>query len=210
MGSLSAEVFGDDRGRADGFFDGGEEFVAGDGEPFSLDAIFGAGGDGPEVVEAEEVIDARGVELGEEAFEASDPPGEVFGDVGGPAVMRVAPELAEFCERVGGIAADDFGFAAIVQEEKMSAGPDGYGIVGDEDGDVADESDAEVVAIIFERGPLAIEEPLDEFLELDLVAEIFFGGGDGIWLAEGEAFGPALPGDAALVFADGEKEGVVV
>ena len=125
LAGLVAEVFGDDGDVAEPSADGGEELVAGDGKPLAADGIFRAGGDGPDAMEAKEMIDAGGVELAEEALEPRDPPVESFVDVGRPAIVGMSPDLPEGSERIGRIAGNGDGITACVELKKILASPDG-------------------------------------------------------------------------------------
>ena len=64
--------------------------------------------------------------------------------------------------------------------------------------------------MVFQSMPLPVENPLDEFLKLDLIPQFLFRRGDRIRLAKAQACRPLLPGYAMLIFSDGQKERIVV
>ena len=61
-----------------------------------------------------------------------------------PSVEDRPPLLASFREIVGWDASHDFGHALVVELEQMAVRPNISGIVGDEDGQVADQRDVMV------------------------------------------------------------------
>ena len=114
-----AEVFGNDRQRAEHAFDRFEERFAGAGFPF---AFFGGGAACGNVVitgEAAEVVDAEHVGLAQCAAQARGPPCEVFFRHQVPAVERVAPALSGGRHRVRRAAGDGGGLMRVVEHVQI-------------------------------------------------------------------------------------------
>ena len=205
-----AEVF-DDAGEVGQFlFEGFEEFCAGGGDPFSVGAVFGVGGDFPGGGEAAEVVDADDIAEAHGGAEAGDPP--VVGVVlhGFPVVDGVAPVLAGGAEVVGRGAGVGAGAEVAVEFEEVGVGPDVGGIVGDEDGEVAEDLDGVGAGVFAEGGELAEEEELGEAFALDFFVVFFAGGGECVGVTVGEGAWPVLPVRGGDIVAEGGEEGVVV
>src|SRR5439155_26210501 len=110
-----------------------------------------------------------------------------------PVVMRMAPELAVATEGIRRTAGDDRGFARLIEEEEFGVSPDVGGVEGDEDGDVADETDALVGCAGAEIAPLALEEVLDELVIADFLCELAARGADGGAKAQAKILAPLQP-----------------
>ena len=138
-----AEILGDDRERiADGAAQRLEERATRAGAPRPVDRRRRPGRDVPGAGEADEVVDADEVDLGEHPAQAIDPPAEPVGGHGLPAVERIAPELSGRAEIVGRDAGDVRRGTLVVEEELPRVGPGVATVVGDEDRQVADNPDA--------------------------------------------------------------------
>ena len=205
-----AEVF-DDAGEGGKFLlEGFEEFGAGGGDPFSVGGVGGVVGDFPGGGEAAEVVDADDVAETEGGAEAGGPPVVVVAVHGFPVVDGVAPVLAGGAEVVGRGAGVGAEAEEAVEFEEVGFTPDVGGIVGDEDGEVAEDLDVVGARVFAEGGELAEEEELGEAFALDLFVVGFVGGGEGFGVAVGEGVGPVLPVGSGEIAAEGGEEGVVV
>ena len=142
FGRDEAEVFGDERDGAEGFDKAREELRARALDPFAMDGGFFFSGDGPVGLEAAEVVEADDVVHGVGAADAIDPPVAIAFEQHVPAVEGVAPALAGLAEVVGGDAGDADGREVFAELEDVGMSPDVGAVVGDEDGDVANEADA--------------------------------------------------------------------
>ena len=91
-----------------------------------------------------------------------------------PAVQRVAPELAGLGKIVRRDAGHPLRDAPAVQLEDVRMGPGVRGILRHVDRHVAEEADAEAVAVGFPFIPLGKEEVLDEKVEVDLAKGIAY------------------------------------
>lgn len=123
------------------------------------------------------MIDADGIELMQEPSESRGPPVEPLGEVGRPAIMRMSPNLSQRRKDIGRISGTGDGITAAIEKKKILPSPDGGRVVGDKDGDISNQSNAAVIAICFQCGPLAIEEPLDESMKRNGAGEGLPGGG---------------------------------
>ena len=139
------------------------------------------------MVDADDIAEAHG------GGKRESPP--VVGVVlhGFPVVDGVAPVLAGGAEVVGRGAGVGAGAAVAVEFEEVGVGPDVGGIVGDEDGEVAEDLDVVGVGVFAEGGELAEEEELGEAFLLDLFVEFLAGGGEGVGVTVGEGAWPVLP-----------------
>src|SRR5207302_6355801 len=141
------------------------------------------------------------------ALEARDPPAEAALQVRLPVIERVAPALAGFREDVGGEPGDGRGVAGLVEEEEFPIAPEVDAVVGDEDGDVADEADAAAAGVVVQGLPLAVEEELDEAVVVDLPGEGFARVRQRGRLSRAQRRVPPGPGGAAVFVRQGADEG---
>ena len=88
-----------------------------------------------------------------------------------PIVEGVSPPLAGRAEVIGGDAGNHRGAALHVHGEQLPVRPDVGAVVGNEDGKVADQPDAQLVALVAQRLPVVVEEVLFESLLVDLGAQ---------------------------------------
>src|SRR5207248_1821231 len=106
----------------------------------------GARGDRPRAVEAQEMVNAHGVEPPHRRGETLDPPFVSRRPMRLPAILRMAPKLPVGTEYIRRTTGDGGRPAGAIEREKIRIGPDVGAVVGDKDGDVADQSDAGDVA----------------------------------------------------------------
>src|SRR5437762_12517640 len=112
----------------------------------------------------------------------------------------MSPALTFDIEIVGRISGNDFGPARSIQQKQLPPRPDIRRIVGDENRDVADQSDAAPIAICSQRGPLAIEHELNPFVEANLVRQLSASASQCARLALSHWLVPIDPGGAAISF----------
>ncbi len=129
------------------------------------------GGDFPVSGEADEMVEPHGIEPRERLRESLEPPMEAGPLERLPIIERVPPALAGRAEVVGRDAGNHRGLTLRVEEEQLPVGPDVGAVVGDEDGEVADQPDAQLVALVAQRLPVVVEEELFESVLVDLGAQ---------------------------------------
>src|SRR5207237_9700279 len=129
------------------------------------------GGDFPVSGEADEMVEPYGIEPRERLREPLEPPMEARSLERLPIIERVPPALAGRAEVVGRDAGNHRGLALRVEEEQLPVRPDVGAVVGDEDGEVADQPDAQLVALVAQRLPVVLEEELLESVLVDLGAQ---------------------------------------
>ena len=166
-------------GHYQAFADRGEQLAAGNSQPFAVDGVFRARGNSPDAMKSEKMIHADGIELTQKPLESFGPPVKSLGEVGRPAIVGMSPHLSQRRKEIGRIARTGDRVTAGIEEEKILPSPDGGRVVGDEDGDVADQSNAAAIAICFQSGPLAFEEPLNKPVKGNGVGEGLSGRGEG-------------------------------
>src|SRR5205814_9919587 len=99
--------------------------------------------------------------------------------------------------------------ACLVEEEEFPIAPEVDAVVGDEDGDVADEADAAAAGVVVQGLPLAVEEELDEAVVVDLPGEGFARVRQRGRLSRAQRRVPLGPGGAAVFVLQGAEEGEV-
>lgn len=124
-------------------------------------------------------------------------------------IEGISPALTRLAEIVGGNTGDDGGKPRIVEIEEMLVGPDIRAVVGDEDGEIADDTDATVVGVFFQGIPLTAELILNEGLEANFSIEFLGGIEEGGRIATCERSRPEVPGGTIERFLEGHEEGVV-
>src|SRR5262249_10762325 len=122
--------------------------------PVSAQSRLGARGDGPVGDEAAEVVEPREVDELERAAEALDPPAVALRARHGPAVGRIAPELAGAAVAVGRRAGHE------PPAEEFRARGEVGALVRDVDRQVAEDAHAPGRCIAPQRRPLALEPHL--------------------------------------------------
>ena len=88
--------------------------------------------------------------------------------------------------------------------------PDFSAISRHEDGQIADEADALLPAMLLERSPLQVELVLNEAVEIDFVREFVVGGAERGRFAEANAGFPFEPFFVAMDVLEGSEEGPIV
>jgi hypothetical protein len=108
------------------------------------------------------MIDAHRVEEFKHARESSHPPGESGLLMHRPLVLRMPPMLSVPAEAVRRIARHPPRLAAPVELEEFRMTPNIRAVMGDEDGQVANQPDAVAVGAFAQRPPLPVELEFDE------------------------------------------------
>ena len=156
------------------------------------------------------MIDPQHVAAAGRALQPAAPPGEVFLFVGVPVVDRIPPQLARFGEIIGGHARDHVRDPRLVQLEQLPMGPYVRAVVGDVDGDIADEVHALFVGVGPEGLPLGVETVLDEGVVVDQVPELFSIPGHGLRLMIPDILWPVHPALALEPILQGAEQGPIL
>ncbi len=210
FGRDEAEVFRDERDGAEGFRETREKFRAGAFDPLAVDGGLFFRGDGPVGLEAAEVVEADDVVHGVGAADAIDPPVAVVLEQHIPAIERVAPALAGLAEVVGRNAGDADGREIGVKLEEVGVSPDIGAVVGDKDGDIADEADGAVAAVMAQGLPLPVKGELDDAFHLKRGGELGAEPRERLWAAVRDFFGPGVPGSGGMLTAQDIEENKIV
>ena len=162
-----------------------------DGATWALLPMAGRGGWGigrydPGGGEGAEMVDAQQVDLPQRGADAIDPPGVAGLGIALPVVDRISPELALGGEGVRRNAGDDGRSPLSIQPEQVAVRPDVGAVVGDEDGEIADDDDAPLVRVATDLAPLPVKQELRELVKSDFVSESLLRGGERIALAQGD------------------------
>src|SRR6185369_16364547 len=96
-----AEVLGDELGLPESIEERAEERVARSGAKAAAPSVGGAGGDREVAHEADEVVEAKGVEAVDRGSNSLDPPAKAGARERVPSIQRVSPELSGSAEVVG-------------------------------------------------------------------------------------------------------------
>ena len=124
------------------------------------------GGYFPEGHQASKMVDPDPVKVSQVVPDALQPPVVSGGLQPIPAVDRMAPQLTGGAEIVRRDAGNTPGKQLIVQFEQIGMGPDVGAAMVDIDGDVAEQLNLIVFAILAQRPPLLVKQKLQElFLE---------------------------------------------
>ena len=150
-----AKVFNNDADRAEGGFDRVEQLLARSLNPATASGRIGRIRHVPGCRQSAEMIDPGEVDEFEGGANSLDPPAEAGSPHRVPVIGRVSPELtigrkivrrnARYCDRA----------PILPQLEERLIRPDIGAVVRNEDRNIADDLDATIVGIRFERGPLA-------------------------------------------------------
>src|SRR6185436_784082 len=117
--------------------------------------------------ETSKVIDTQHVNSLERRAQTIYPPSKTRRAHRVPVVNRIAPKLTRAAEIIGRNSRDDYRTAVAIELEHLWMTPHVRGIVGNEDGRIADDSDASLAAIPLQRPPLTEEEILIKLLGLN-------------------------------------------
>ena len=119
------------------------------------------------------MIDSHGVKQLEDARKPPHPPGKTGLFMFWPGILRMTPMLSVPVESIRRIAGHTPWLAAPVELEKLWMAPNVRAVVRDEDGQVADQTDAAAMGVLAQRPPLAVKLELHETVAGDLVDELF-------------------------------------
>src|SRR2546423_1782114 len=98
-------------------------------------------------MKAQEVIDANRIKQPKNRPESLNPPGESLTLMGAPIILRMPPALAFSVEIVRRISRDKPWTPGAIELKQLAPRPHVSRIVRHEDGDVADQSHAAIIAI---------------------------------------------------------------
>src|SRR5262249_49611502 len=152
--------------------------------------------DGPSAGEAQEMIDANGIEQLEHPREPPQPPGKPRLFVSGPIILGMAPHLSLPIEAIGWITRDPSGLTASIQLQELALAPNVGTVVSDKDGQVADQSEPAPVGVFAQRSPLAIKLELNEAMAGHFVSQSLPSRGQSPRLALPDPLLPFGPGFA--------------
>jgi hypothetical protein len=156
------------------------------------------------------VVEPHEVDLVERVLHAPGPPPEAALLHAVPVVNGIAPALALRGEGIGRHARDDGRLATVVEAKERRVGPHVGTVGGHVDGQIAEELDVAVVAVLLQGRPLPVEQVLPVGMHAALVGEALAGTRKGIGVALGEGRGPVVPRGAVVVILDGGVHRVVV
>src|SRR5215216_3067826 len=179
-----AEIFDDERERPQSALHGIEDGAPWTRLPMAGRRSWRIGWYDPGCGERPEVVDAEHINLSQRGADAIDPPDIAGLGVALPVIDRISPELALRGEGVRRNAGDDSWASLPIQPEQVAVRPDIGAVVGNKDGQIADDGYAPLVCIATDLAPLAMEQELRELVQSDFVSETLLRGPERIALAQ--------------------------
>src|SRR6185503_17587819 len=165
-----SQILGDERDLAHLGAQRLEQRIASPRLPFAEARGRRAGRDRPIRLERAEVVDAQQIEALELRADALEPPTETALLHRGPVVERITPELTVGVEVVRRHAGDRQRMAARIDREEIALPPDVDVVAIDVERQVAEKTDAAIVRVTLQRGPLELEQILLELERTKLLA----------------------------------------
>ncbi len=210
LGGDGAEILGHQRQPPQAGFQDTEQLRPGGRHPAPADGGRVRGRDLPAGLETPEVIHPDEVEQRLLHLEAAHPPVEPGLGHPLPAIQGVAPALAGGGEIVRRHAGHHLQPALGIQPEKVRVGPDIGTVVGDEDGQVAEQQHVPFACILVQSPPLLEEQELPEAHRLQGPGPPFPNLGQGRGMAVAQRYRPVDPGALPLLRPQHLVEGIVL